>query len=1597
MSGPRTHGRQTRRRRRWAAALRSRIASLTVLALAGTTLGAVVPTAAQAAAPSAAATLYAWGDDSGGAVGVGNGGSVPSPVPVTLAPGVAPVSVSAGDNSGLAIGTDGLLYGWGANDFGQLGDGTRTRQPVPVPVHPPAGETPVQVDTGDASSILLTASGKVYTWGADNAGQLGVYPPASSLAPVQVTLPGNDPARWVTAHGDSGAAIGTDGQVFVWGSNNDGVLGDGTAFSRDTPEPLTLPGGARITSLATDGALNSFAIDQNGLLYGWGDDSQGQLGDAVSSDPRLTPAQIPMPGGVTVQQVAVNFFSVLALATDGTLYSWGANQYGQLGDGSTARRTAPEPIALPGGARAVKLAKNFNSTYVVDQNGHLWAWGENDQGQLGDGTTTDHLTPEQIPLPGAATAVSIAAGAAVYAVTPGTSSAPQYTADTPPTVSYAGGQYQYRFAAGGSPLPTFALAPGAPPWLAVDPLSGEVSGTVPAGTTGFDYSVTATNPSGSVTAGPFTVRVGTPVPVTGTVTDPAGAPATGALVQLCGQIGCSQTTAGSDGSFHLTAVTGDSEGLSAYPPAGSTTMRWPVYAGPYPVTAAGLSGLQLAFTGVSALPSGTAVPGSSRLYQGIAGVVWANSYPVTATGCANGIGTVTIAGADGTTDAPLIQVVPLTETPAGSGNYTGTIPPLVPMHGPADLQTTVTCLPVGDLAPRTGPAAGGTAVVLSGSGFTGATGVSFGTVPATAFTVVDDHTIQATAPAGSGTVQVAVSTPTGTAVPVDTYTYQQVATVTPNGGPVGGGTKVTITGSGLDHATQVFFGTVPARFTQDSDTQLTAVSPPGSGDQDITVSTLYGTTTAQPGDLFHYGAAPTAAPARTAAAPAVPRPAAAPALAVTPTGVVGMMTSIVNHLASIGSAGSDASQLITAINQELASVSCDHDMAYLKAQLNIVASVLLQRFVSTLISQVLVAAIVEAPGLPVLAVLMPLAIIALTIYFNALTSTAVDAGVDAWLGKCGNQNKGGPGGPQPGNGQPRKTDLLIDPSGTVLDTNGNPVAGATVTILRADTADGPFSPVDTGAPGIVPAVNPETTAADGVFHWDVRAGSYEVRASAPGCGDPVTIGPYPVPPPQTGLTVTLACANPAPAPQPVVSGLDTAAAPAGTTVRISGSGFAPGAKVSFGGTPAASVAFLSPQTLTAGVPAGAGSRDITVSTAGGSSATSAADRFFTGAEPGVTALSANRGPTIGGSTITVTGSGFTGATAVLFGTVPASSVTVDSDTSLRATVPAGAAGTADVTVVTPVGPSAATAADRYTYGTQAPAFSTAAPPLTATAGTPYTAAFTASGDPAPTYALAAGAPSWLAIDPHTGTVTGTPPAGGTGFAYAVTAANIAGTATAGPFQVSIRSAAAGPVLDSQAGTAGDGPLTVPVAAHGDGDLLVAFVAADGPSDGTQQATVSGGGLSWELLGRTTSQHGTSEVWTARTPKRGTVPVTSTLARAPQHQQLTVLAFTPDASTGKLLHDAGRTGAPTGGLTTTLPDAQVFAVGNDWGHAVPRVPAPGQALLAQSTAAPGDTFWVQTTAAPAPAPGTRVTITDLAPSTDPWNLTLIEIVGNHHRH
>ncbi len=237
-------------------------------------------------------------------------------------------------------------------------------------------------------------------------------------------------------------------------------------------------------------------------------------------------------------------------------------------------------------------------------------------------------------------------------------------------------------------------------------------------------------------------------------------------------------------------------------------------------------------------------------------------------------------------------------------------------------------------------------------------------------------------------------------------------------------------------------------------------------------------------------------------------------------------------------------------------------------------------------------------------------------------------------------------------------------------------------------------------------MNPETTPADGQFHWDVISDYYKVVASAPGChapgqaGQPTVSTPVlPVPPPWTGLELVLQCAHETAPVPPSITSLSDNVAPSvgGTQVEINGSGFMPSAKVWFGLTPSPAVSYVSPSLLVAAVPPGHGAVHVLVVTAGGRTPASSANYLTYGTSPAITGVSPASGPLAGGTQVRVRGSGLAGTELVTVGHSIVTDFSVGTNGDITLTMPAGSLGTVDVGVVTAVGTSAPTPADRFSY------------------------------------------------------------------------------------------------------------------------------------------------------------------------------------------------------------------------------------------------------------------------------------------------------------
>jgi len=305
--------------------------------------------------------------------------------------------ISPGVGFTIALAPDGTVWAWGANDDGELGDGTTTPSLYPVQVSGLGDHTIVAISAGQYHSLALDSDGTVWVWGNNDVGQLGNGTTASSTVPVQVPALAGKTITHISGGAWGSMVLASDGTVWSWGYNHDGQLGDGTVTNRDTPVQVVAGWGQRTITSVTMGYVNGLAIASDGTVWSWGTNLHGEIGDGTT-DPRPTPVQVtPTWGSRTVTGLANRMRSTLAVASDGTLWGWGQNASGELGDGTTDSRLAPVQINGGWGNRAITSVQAGDaSTVALVSDGTVWAWGDNSDGQLGDGTTAAHSVPEPV-------------------------------------------------------------------------------------------------------------------------------------------------------------------------------------------------------------------------------------------------------------------------------------------------------------------------------------------------------------------------------------------------------------------------------------------------------------------------------------------------------------------------------------------------------------------------------------------------------------------------------------------------------------------------------------------------------------------------------------------------------------------------------------------------------------------------------------------------------------------------------------------------------------------------------------------------------------------------------------------------------------------------------------------------------------------------------------------------------------------------------------------------------------------------------------------------------------------------------------------------
>jgi alpha-tubulin suppressor-like RCC1 family protein len=326
-------------------------------------------------------SIWSWGNNDYSQIG--NNTTIDQPSPIQITQSSEFVTISVGTYNSTAIKDDGSLWYWGRNFYGTTGT-----PDTPIPEEITEFENCVSVATGLNNTAVIKSDRTLWVWGWNEYGTNGDGTYISSSTPNQV---GSD-TNWssVSIGSQHISAIKTDGSLWAWGRNNNYAIGNNVFGEQTTPLRI---GNANDWNKTYSGYSANLAIKNDGSLWAWGWNSYGQLGDGTTTN-RLSPVQI----GNDYDWVDISITThSLAIKSDGTLWAWGYNNYGKLGlESAFTQILIPTQVGTDN--NWIKAIAGFEHTIALKDDETLWAWGHNNYGQLGDGTTIDISTPTQIGL-----------------------------------------------------------------------------------------------------------------------------------------------------------------------------------------------------------------------------------------------------------------------------------------------------------------------------------------------------------------------------------------------------------------------------------------------------------------------------------------------------------------------------------------------------------------------------------------------------------------------------------------------------------------------------------------------------------------------------------------------------------------------------------------------------------------------------------------------------------------------------------------------------------------------------------------------------------------------------------------------------------------------------------------------------------------------------------------------------------------------------------------------------------------------------------------------------------------------------------------------
>ena len=290
------------------------------------------------------------------------------------------VEIVAGSGFNAVLKSDGSVWTWGDNSYGQQGNGTDVPNEIPQQVIGLADI--VTIGAGEDHILAVNEAGQVYAWGYDIMGAVAGNWTAFNNLPSLVA--GISNVKEVDGGRFHAIALTDEGDVYTWGYDTVGQLGNG---GTSTSTPMQLESLSNIKTVAA-GTFNSAAVSENGVVYAWG---RGEVGDGTTENKNV-PTVISTINDVDDIDIGESFF--VALKTDGSVYTWGSNNYGQLGDGTTTAQTTPKKIVSI--ENIVQISAGGRYIAALKEDGNVYTWGQNSSGQLGINSTTNKSTPTQV-------------------------------------------------------------------------------------------------------------------------------------------------------------------------------------------------------------------------------------------------------------------------------------------------------------------------------------------------------------------------------------------------------------------------------------------------------------------------------------------------------------------------------------------------------------------------------------------------------------------------------------------------------------------------------------------------------------------------------------------------------------------------------------------------------------------------------------------------------------------------------------------------------------------------------------------------------------------------------------------------------------------------------------------------------------------------------------------------------------------------------------------------------------------------------------------------------------------------------------------------